>query len=143
MFLRRSGIVSLAKNLTRRNGRSMYSTSTAVDNSSTTPTNEEFTEKTETELIKKLRATFDDEIKDNGIVPPYKKALLYGSKIAIKDTRGEVSFSRLYIAAKRLAVQISNICGANTSSRVCFLCPNDSTYVIAQWATWFSGQIGK
>lgn len=105
------------------------------------PLPEEFNEKTEQDLLKRLRSTFDDETNDNGIVPAYKRALLYGSKIAVKDVRGEVSFSRLYTAAKRLAIKISNICGSGSSSRVCFLCPNDSLYVIAQWATWFSGQI--
>jgi hypothetical protein len=27
--------------------------------------------------------------------------------------------------------------------RVAFLCPNDASYIIAQWACWMSGQIGK
>jgi hypothetical protein len=27
--------------------------------------------------------------------------------------------------------------------RVAFLCPNDASYVIVQWACWMSGQIGE
>lgn len=28
-------------------------------------------------------------------------------------------------------------------SRVAFLCQNDVSYIISQWATWMSGQIGE
>lgn len=149
MFLRRKGIAQIAKNYFKTIGvsndkrcilqNSSLSTSTAVDSGSIGAQDEQ----PEVDQLKKLRATFDDEIKDDGIIPIYKKALLYGSKIAVKDTKGEVSFARLFIAAKKLAIKISNICGSGTNSRVCYLCANDRLYIVAQWAAWFSGQIGK
>jgi malonyl-CoA/methylmalonyl-CoA synthetase len=33
--------------------------------------------------------------------------------------------------------------GGKKQERVAFLCPNDASYIIAQWACWMSGQIGK
>ncbi|XP_063696447.1 malonate--CoA ligase ACSF3, mitochondrial [Culicoides brevitarsis] len=142
MFLRRSRAISNYLNVL--SGRqNFYSTaacnSTKNSSSSSSVANE--TEFNETECVKRLKAKFDDEIRDNGIIPPFKRALLYGSKIAVKDPKGETSFSRLFLGAKKLGIKISNICGAGSGSRVCFLCPNDAQYVIAQWASWFSGQI--
>lgn len=152
MFLRRRAIASIANyyNVCALNGlrtnkkdicfistENCYSTNTAV-NSNNKQQVEEFNE---VDFVKRLKNQFEDEIQDNGVIPPYKKALLYGSKIAIKDSKGEVSFNRLYLGAKKVAAKISNTCGSASSKRVCFLCPNDSQYVIAQWAIWYSGQI--
>lgn len=131
MFLRRKGIVDLAKNYLNITASSkrfglrnvLFSTSTAVDGGIVLDESQQ-----EEILQKRLRTTFDDEIKDNGVVPPFKRALLYGSKIAIKDAKEEVSYARLYGAAKRLSVKISNKCGTATNSkqsRIGFICAND------------------
>lgn len=37
--------------------------------------------------------------------------MLYPDEIAVKDINGEYTYFQLYLAAKRLAIQISNICG--------------------------------
>lgn len=147
MFLRRSKAITNYFNVCatqsgKKGGQQFinccYSTAAINSTTSSQQTTDEFNE---ADYVKRLKAKFEDEIRDNGIIPPFKRALLYGSKIAVKDTKGETSFSRLYLGAKKLSVKISNICGSGTSSRVCFLCPNDAQYVLAQWASWFSGQI--
>lgn len=93
------------------------------------------------DLLKRLTKVYDQELASDLIVPPFKRALLYGDKSAVRDQVGDFSFIQLYEAVKRLAVQISNQCGSASQSRVAFLCPNNITYVISQWACWFSGQI--
>uniref|UniRef100_A0A2M4A576 Putative acyl-coa synthetase family member 3 mitochondrial n=1 Tax=Anopheles triannulatus TaxID=58253 RepID=A0A2M4A576_9DIPT len=93
------------------------------------------------DLLKRLSKLYDQELSQNLIVPPFKRALLYGQKAAVRDQAGDFTFIQLYEAVKRLAVQISHHCGSASQSRVAFLCPNNITYVITQWACWFSGQI--
>ncbi|XP_058830930.1 malonate--CoA ligase ACSF3, mitochondrial [Topomyia yanbarensis] len=92
-------------------------------------------------LHQRLTTLFEDESRRNLVVPPFKRALLYGEKSAIRDQTGDYSFIQIYEAVKRLALQISNCCGSASQSRVAFICPNNVTYVISQWACWFSGQI--
>lgn len=65
------------------NENRLFIRNAAVGNGNITTTQDE---PQEADQLKKIRATFDDEIKDHGVVPIYKKALLYGSKITIKDT---------------------------------------------------------
>lgn len=98
-------------------------------------------EVTHADLHRRLVGLFEEEVQRNLVVPPFKRALLHGQKSAIRDQTGDYSFIQLYEAVKRLAIQISNICGSASQSRVAFICPNDATYVISQWACWFSGQI--
>lgn len=75
------------------------------------------------------------------VVPVFKKALLYDNKIALKDQHGEFSYGQLFSGAKKLSIQVSNLCGSASLSRVAFLCPNDQNNIITQWAIWMSGQI--
>lgn len=70
-----------------------------------------FTTEDEAETLSRIQKVFNDEEKSGEVVPIFKKALLYGHKIAIKDNIGEYSYNRLYIAAKKLSYQISNLCG--------------------------------
>lgn len=93
-------------------------------------------------LQQRLVKLFEDETKRGLVIPAFKRALLYGEKSAVRDNTGDYSFIEIYESVKRLAIQISNCCGSASQSRVAFLCPNNVTYVISQWACWFSGQIG-
>uniref|UniRef100_A0A182QV14 AMP-dependent synthetase/ligase domain-containing protein n=1 Tax=Anopheles farauti TaxID=69004 RepID=A0A182QV14_9DIPT len=93
------------------------------------------------ELLRRLTKIYEQEEERALIVPPFKRALLYGEKSAVRDQAGDFSFIQLYEAVKRLAAQISKCCGSASQSRVAFLCPNNITYVISQWACWFSGQV--
>uniref|UniRef100_A0A182P1E7 AMP-dependent synthetase/ligase domain-containing protein n=1 Tax=Anopheles epiroticus TaxID=199890 RepID=A0A182P1E7_9DIPT len=93
------------------------------------------------DLLRRLTKLYEQEVARELIVPPFKRALLYGEKAAVRDQVGDFSFIQLYEAVKRLAAQISKCCGSASQSRVAFLCPNNITYVISQWACWFSGQV--
>uniref|UniRef100_A0A182N3Q6 AMP-dependent synthetase/ligase domain-containing protein n=1 Tax=Anopheles dirus TaxID=7168 RepID=A0A182N3Q6_9DIPT len=93
------------------------------------------------DLLRRLTKLYEQEVERELIVPPFKRALLYGEKSAVRDQVGDFSFIQLYEAVKRLAAQISKCCGSASQSRVAFLCPNNITYVISQWACWFSGQV--
>ena len=62
-------------------------------------------------LHKNLEQLLINEVQNKKIVPVFKKALLYGEKIAVKDHSGEYSYIEIYEATKKLAIQISNYCG--------------------------------
>ncbi|XP_055598586.1 malonate--CoA ligase ACSF3, mitochondrial [Uranotaenia lowii] len=93
------------------------------------------------DMLQRLTKLYEEETHRNLVVPPFKKALLYGDKSAIRDHTGDYSFIQIYEAVKGLAIQIANCCGSASQSRVAFICPNNATYVISQWACWFSGQV--
>ncbi|XP_055384487.1 malonate--CoA ligase ACSF3, mitochondrial [Condylostylus longicornis] len=95
----------------------------------------------EKDILLKLKESFEIDEQNGEVIPTFKKALLYGHKIAIKDAVGEHSYLKLYLGAKKLASQISNYCGTASNSSVAFLCPNDALYPLVQWACWFSGQV--
>ncbi|EDW29257.1 GL19606 [Drosophila persimilis] len=44
------------------------------------------------------------------LLPTYKKAMLYPDDLAIRDNVGEFTYFQLFMTAKRLSIQISNIC---------------------------------
>ncbi|CAO1352657.1 unnamed protein product [Diamesa tonsa] len=114
----------------------LSSTNAAATNSSDNSSN-----KTTIPADSKLQNLFNDEISQNLIVPVFKKALLYNQKVALKDQNGEFTYSDLFHGSKKLASQISTLCGSGSHSRVAFLCPNDSNWLMSQWASWMSGQI--
>lgn len=89
-------------------GRQFLSTDAATKSTST---GGGFDAKDEAAVLDKLRQSFSNDEATGGIVPVYKRALLYGNKTAIKDELGEYSYSQLYIGAKKLSIQISNLCG--------------------------------
>ncbi|XP_017001458.2 malonate--CoA ligase ACSF3, mitochondrial [Drosophila takahashii] len=92
-------------------------------------------------FIEKLRHSFDEDERSNLVVPTFKKAMLYPDEIAVKDITGEYTYFQLYLAAKRLAIQISNICGSASLSNVTYLCSNNALWVAIQWSCWISGQV--
>lgn len=65
----------------------------------------------EQEIVGRLRRQLDDQAVKLGTVPVFKRALQYGNSVAIKDQNGEFSYARLYMGAKRLAADITSICG--------------------------------
>ncbi|XP_017051890.1 malonate--CoA ligase ACSF3, mitochondrial [Drosophila ficusphila] len=92
-------------------------------------------------FIEKLRHSFDEDERSNLVVPTFKKAMLYPDEIAVKDITGEYTYFQLYLAAKRLAIQISNICGSASLSNVTYLCSNNALWIAIQWSCWISGQV--
>lgn len=65
----------------------------------------------------KLKDLFNAEIRSGDIVPVFKRALLYGDKIAIKDTTGEYSYRQILEAARKLSVHLSSYSGGKCSKR--------------------------
>lgn len=71
----------------------------------------------EQEIVGRLKRQLDDQSSRLGTVPVFQRALQYGNSVAIKDQNGEFSYARLYMGAKRLAADISSICGKKNLSR--------------------------
>lgn len=65
----------------------------------------------EQEIVGRLKRQLDDQSTRLGTVPVFQRALQYGNSVAIKDQNGEFSYARLYLGAKRLAADITSICG--------------------------------
>lgn len=61
--------------------------------------------------VQKLQQLYEADVKDGGVVPAFKRSLLYGSKIAVKDDIGEYTYTQLLNGSKALATQLSNVCG--------------------------------
>ncbi|NXA45609.1 ACSF3 synthetase, partial [Nothocercus julius] len=80
-----------------------------------------------------------------GITPVFTRALAFGDKIAIVDQNGEHTYRDLYSRSLRLSQEICRVLKCSSrdlkEERISFLCPNDSSYVVAQWASWMSGGI--
>ncbi|KAH8343378.1 hypothetical protein KR059_009439 [Drosophila kikkawai] len=92
-------------------------------------------------FIEKLRHSFEEDVRSNLVVPTYKRAMLYPDEIAVKDINGEYTYFQLYLVAKRLAIQISNICGDASLSNVAYLCSSNALWIAIQWSCWISGQV--
>lgn len=57
--------------------------------------------------IDKLCNQFDNEVKNGDVVPIFKRALLYGDKIAIEDYNGKYSYRQILDAALTLSTKLS------------------------------------
>lgn len=75
--------------------------------------------------------------------PVFTRAPGFGEKLAIVDSSGRHSYKQLYCSSFGLASRISATlnCGFGglDGRRISFLCANDASYVVAQWAAWMSG----
>ncbi|XP_073847361.1 acyl-CoA synthetase family member 3 isoform X2 [Musca autumnalis] len=93
------------------------------------------------EYLSRLRECYRLEEYKKIVVPIFKKALLYGNQVAIRDASGDYSYLQLYVNSKRLSKQISNICGSGSSASVGFFFTNDVLNILNLWACWMSGQV--
>lgn len=79
------------------------------------------------------------------ITPVFTRALAFGDKVAIVDQNGEHTYRDLLSRSLRLSREICRVleCPSRDlkEERISFLCPNDASYVVAQWASWMSGGI--
>lgn len=79
------------------------------------------------------------------VAPVFTRALAFGDKIAIIDQNGKHTYKELYTRSLLLSQEICKMLGHPNrdlnGERISFLCPNDVSYVIAQWASWMSGGI--
>ncbi|XP_060892538.1 malonate--CoA ligase ACSF3, mitochondrial [Labrus mixtus] len=75
--------------------------------------------------------------------PVFSRALAFGDKVAIIDSGGSHSYKQLYCSSLGLAGRISSTLnsgfGGLEGKRISFLCANDASYTVAQWAAWMSG----
>ncbi|XP_057370808.1 malonate--CoA ligase ACSF3, mitochondrial-like [Daphnia carinata] len=82
------------------------------------------------------------EEKNELITPVFQIATNHLNKIALKDKNGTHTYQDILRKSLLLARKIQGKLGVNkTQERIVFLCPNDVTYVLAQWACWASGHI--
>ncbi|KAM4722624.1 malonate--CoA ligase ACSF3, mitochondrial [Rhinophrynus dorsalis] len=79
------------------------------------------------------------------VAPVFSRAPAYGERIAMVDQHGWHTYKDLYTRSCILSREITRLLGYPSSDkppeRVSFLCPNDSSYVVCQWAVWMSGAI--
>ncbi|XP_046386430.1 malonate--CoA ligase ACSF3, mitochondrial [Ischnura elegans] len=78
---------------------------------------------------------------ENKVLPVFRHAERFASRTAIRDRHGDYTYEGIFLSSNQLAVQITEILRGRQGERVALLCPNDASYVIAQWACWMSGQI--
>ncbi|XP_014798031.1 PREDICTED: acyl-CoA synthetase family member 3, mitochondrial [Calidris pugnax] len=90
--------------------------------------------------LQTTRAAFSSDI-----TPVFTRALAFGDKIAIVDQNGEHTYRDLLSQSLRLSQEICRALKCSSrdlkEERISFLCPNDASYVVAQWASWMSGGI--
>lgn len=81
-------------------------------------------------------------VSNDDVVPIFRNAVQFADRTAVKDNNGNYTYANLFMSAKEVAQEITNLSNNKQNERVVFLCPNDASYVITQWAIWMSGQIG-
>ncbi|KAG7473583.1 hypothetical protein MATL_G00097370 [Megalops atlanticus] len=77
------------------------------------------------------------------VAPVFTRSLKFGNRLAILDSCGSHSYQDLYDSSRGLAKKITELLGCSTGDlqgqRISFLCANDASYVVAQWASWMCG----
>uniref|UniRef100_A0A3Q2XT07 Malonate--CoA ligase ACSF3, mitochondrial n=1 Tax=Hippocampus comes TaxID=109280 RepID=A0A3Q2XT07_HIPCM len=73
----------------------------------------------------------------------YARAPAFGDKVALIDSSGSHSYKQLYASSLGLAGRINatlhSDLGRQEGKPISFLCANDASYTVAQWAIWMSG----
>ncbi|OCT57380.1 hypothetical protein XELAEV_18003580mg [Xenopus laevis] len=76
------------------------------------------------------------------VVPVFSRAPYFRERTAVVDQHGKHTYKDLYIRSQALSKMIIQLLGHlsrnNSPERVSFLCPNNSSYVVCQWAVWMS-----
>ena len=84
-----------------------------------------------------------EESNESFITPVFQIATNHLNKVALKDRNGSHTYYEILQKSLMLAKKIQAKLGVNKSQeRIVFLCPNDVTYILAQWACWATGHIG-
>ncbi|XP_027839548.1 malonate--CoA ligase ACSF3, mitochondrial isoform X2 [Aphis gossypii] len=73
--------------------------------------------------------------------PIFRLASQWPNNIAVVDKFGEHTYSSIFNSSVILSKIIEKSLHGEIQERVAILCPNDAFYVVAQWASWISGQI--
>ncbi|XP_064168772.1 malonate--CoA ligase ACSF3, mitochondrial [Anguilla rostrata] len=79
------------------------------------------------------------------VAPVFTRSPGFGDRLAILDSSGSHSYRELYASSLGLAHRIKETldCGSGDlqGQRISFLCANDASYVVAQWASWMCGGV--
>lgn len=75
--------------------------------------------------------------------PVFRNCFNFNERIALKDRNGQYTYSRIFNASGTLATKFEEKIGNKRQQKVAFLCPNDVSYVLTQWACWITGNIGN
>ncbi|XP_048371101.1 malonate--CoA ligase ACSF3, mitochondrial [Sphaerodactylus townsendi] len=79
------------------------------------------------------------------VAPIFTRAWAFGERVAIIDENGKHTYKDLYARSLLLSQQLCQKLGCTSGDlngeRISFLCPNDASYVTAQWAAWMSGGV--
>ncbi|XP_075985356.1 acyl-CoA synthetase family member 3 [Anticarsia gemmatalis] len=93
------------------------------------------------EVNTELLNSFNRDIKNGGAVPVFRRALLFPTRVALQDEFGIYTYAGLYQAASVLSAEISAQLVGETERTIAYMCNNDASHVIVQWAIWMSGNI--
>lgn len=78
---------------------------------------------------------------ESSLAPIYRLAAQWPNNVAVVDKSGEHTYSSIFNSSVTLSKIIEKSLHGEIQERVAILCPNDAFYVVAQWASWMSGQI--
>lgn len=90
------------------------------------------------------RSVFTQRKKQSTATPVFLQAEQFGDKVAVVDQNGSFSYNDLLHHSKLLSDNLIKLMkqasgGGNLDwSRVAFLCENDVSYVVTQWAIWMA-----
>lgn len=77
------------------------------------------------------------------VTPVFARALEFRDKTAIVDSSGSHTYKELYASSRGLAGRIAQTLSCESGDingqRISFLCANDASYSVAQWASWMCG----
>lgn len=85
------------------------------------------------------------EARSDKSAPVFIRALAFGDRVALVDQHGHHTYKDLYCRSLRLSQEICRLreCAGQDlqEERISFMCSNDVSYVVSQWASWMSGGI--
>ncbi|XP_013168600.1 PREDICTED: acyl-CoA synthetase family member 3, mitochondrial-like [Papilio xuthus] len=93
------------------------------------------------ELNSELLTSFNQDIKAGGVVPVFRRALLFPSRVALQDDIGIYTYAGLHQAASALSDEIAAQLLGETQRTIAYMCSNNASHVITQWAIWMTGNI--
>ncbi|KPJ07720.1 Acyl-CoA synthetase family member 3, mitochondrial [Papilio machaon] len=93
------------------------------------------------ELNSELLTSFNQDIKAGGVVPVFRRALLFPSRVALQDDIGIYTYAGLHQAASSLSDEIAAQLLGETQRTIAYMCSNNASHVITQWAIWMTGNI--
>lgn len=72
----------------------------------------------------------------------YRRALLFPTRVALHDDTGVFTYGALYEAAAALSKDIAyQLVGYTGPQTISYMCGNDASHVVTQWAIWMNGHI--